>query len=321
MNIEIDLNSDSVIPLYVQLKSRLEYMIGTGTIPSGTRVPSVRELATQLGVAPSTVQQAYRELQQKGLLETQRGRGTFVPQIPSSTLLNNERSALVRQRVDELIAFSQEQGVSPDELRSMFEDRIAVRERGLRIGFVGIRDAMEKYATLIQESLANRRVSVAPLSLERLRADPAGASRLLTGYDLLVTLLFHYREVAELGAGSGSRVMPIITELGDECLERIALLPTDARIGLVCHRTSLDNYLASIRLYRPAEQIILHGDPEQEDSMERLLEGATVILHTTVLTSLVHDYFPPDLPVIELKHVPKSDSLERVREQVERMQL
>jgi hypothetical protein len=244
-----------------------------------------------------------------------------VPQIPTSPSGNHERSALVRQRVDDLIAYSQEQGVPPDELRSMFEDRIAVRERGLRLGFVGIQDAMDKYATLIQESLADRRVSVAPISLEALRSDPAAASHLLTDYDLLVTLLFHYREVAELAAGSGSRVMPIISELGSECLESIALLPTDARIGLVCHRTSLDNYLASIRLYRPADQVILHGDPEENGSMERLLERATVILHTTVLTSLVDDYFPRELPVIELKHVPKNDSLARVREQVERMQL
>lgn len=321
MNFEIDLDADSIIPLYVQLKSRLEYMIGTGTIATGSQVPSVRELASQLGVAPATVQQAYRELQQKGLLETQRGRGTFVPQIPTSTPNNNERIVLVRQRIDGLIAQSQQQGIPLEELRSIFEDRLALRERGLRIGFVGIPDAMDKYAALIQESLTNRRASVSPISLERLRANPAAASDFLAEYDLLVTLLFHYRELVELVAGTGSRVMPIISELCSECLESIALLPADARIGLVCHQASLNNYLASIRLYRPAGQIILHGDPEQGESMEQLLESATVILHTTVLTSPVRSYFPQDLPLIELKHVPNSDSLDRVREQVERMQV
>lgn len=320
MKLEIDLHSDSVIPLYVQLKSRLEYMIATGTIAPGTQVPSVRELGAQLGIAPATVQQAYRELQQKGLLETKRGRGTFVPQITTSTLANNEHTSLVRQRIDDLIKSSQEHGISLEELRSLFEDCLAIRQRGLQVGFVGIRDAIDKYATLIQESLADSRASVSPISLERLRTDPAAASDLLAHYDLLITLLFHYREVVQLGGGACRRIMPIITELSSECLERIALLPVDARIGLVCHQASLNNYLASIRLYRPAEQIVLHGDPEQDDSLEQLRDSATVILHTTVLTSLVHSYFPHDLPMIELKHVPNSDSLERVGECVRRMQ-
>ena len=321
MEFEIDLHPNSIIPLYVQLKSRLEYMIGTGALAAGTQVPSVRELATQLGVAPTTVQQAYRELQQKGLLETQRGRGTFVPQISTSAPLNSEQTALVRQQIDHLIATSQQQGISLEELCLMFEDRIAVRERGLRIGFVGIRDAMDKYASLIQGSLANLRATVSPVPLEELRTNPAAATDLLADYDLLVTLLFHYREVMDIAAGSPSRVMPIISELSSECLESIALLPADACIGLVCHQASLDNYLASISLYRPAEQIVLHGDPDQEDSMEELLKRAAVIVHTTVLTSFAHHRFAPDLPLIELEHVPNSDSLERVRRQVERMQL
>lgn len=319
MALQIDLDPNSVIPLYIQIRSRLEYMIGTGALPTGTQVPSVRELAAQLGIAPMTVQQAYRELQQKGLLETQRGRGTFVPQITTFTLKDSERTTPLRKLIDAVITQGRQQGLSLEEIRLVFEDRLALRERGLQIGFVGIRDAMHKYANLIQASLAKLRATVSPVSLEELRVSPEALHHLLDNYDLLVTLLFHYREVVDMTAGTSTHILPIISELSNQTLESIALLPTDAKIGLICHRTSLTNYMATIRLYRPPEQEILLSDPEDEASLAQLLENVSVILHTTVLTGFVQERVPPAIPLIELKHVPNSDSLDRVRGQVAKM--
>ncbi|MBN1315939.1 MAG: GntR family transcriptional regulator [Anaerolineales bacterium] len=320
MALQIDLDPNSVIPLYIQLGTRLEYMIGTGVLPAGAQVPSVRDLATQLGIAPTTVQQAYRELQQKGLLETQRGLGTFVPQITTSIQVDRGRSATLRNLIDDAIEYGTSQRLSLDEIRLVFEDRMALRERGLRIGFVGIKDAMHKYAGLIQSSLGNLKATVSPVPLGELRADPRIATNLHEKFDLLVTLLFHYREVIDM-AGSSLPVLSIISELGNQCLESIALLPTDAVIGLVCHRASLSNYLATIKQYRPPDGEILYGDPEVKTPITQQLKDVTVVLHTTVLTYFVQNNFPADFPLIELKHVPNKESLERIRSEVEKSQL
>jgi len=319
MPLQIDLDPGSVIPLYIQLRSRLEYMIGTGALSPGTQVPSVRELANQLEIAPTTVQQAYRELQQKGLLETQRGRGTFVPQITPPAPVDSEHTTPLHDLIDDVIAQGQSRGFSLQDIRIAFEDRITLRERGLQIGFIGIRDAMHKYATLIQASLANLRATVSPIALEDLRASPESAPLEIGKYDLLVALLFHYREIVDIAAGTSIPVLPIISELSHQTLESIALLPPDARIGLICHRTSFNNYLATIRLYRPPEQEILTSDPEDKTLLAQLLENATVILHTTVLTNFTQNLAPPNTPLIELKHVPNTSSLDRVHEQVKNM--
>jgi DNA-binding transcriptional regulator YhcF (GntR family) len=319
VSFQIDLDPSSVIPLYVQLRSRLEYMIGTGHLSPGTQIPSVRELATRLEIASATVQQAYRELQQKGLVEAQRGRGTFVSQIAPPVSVDSEHTTPLHNLIDDLIAQSQSQGFSLQEIRLAFEDRIALQESGLQIGFVGIRDAMHKYATLIQGSLANLRASVSSIPLEDLRASPESAHLEISKYDLLVALLFHYRETVDLAAGTSIPVLPIISELSHQTLESIALLPPDARIGLICHRTSFNNYLATIRLYRPSEQEILACDPEDNTLLTQLLENATVILHTTVLTSFAQEMASSNIPLIELKHVPNSSSLDRVRALVKKM--
>lgn len=67
----------SGIPLWVQLKTQLEHVITAGVVPAGTRLPSVRALSSELGVAIDTIRQAYEELGKTGLVVTQRGTGTF----------------------------------------------------------------------------------------------------------------------------------------------------------------------------------------------------------------------------------------------------
>jgi DNA-binding transcriptional regulator YhcF (GntR family) len=65
-------------PLFDQLRSQVIDGIRAGRLPPGTRLPTVRELAGQLGMAVNTVARAYRELETAGILETRGRFGTFV---------------------------------------------------------------------------------------------------------------------------------------------------------------------------------------------------------------------------------------------------
>jgi 2-aminoadipate transaminase len=73
---------DDTRPLYVQLKEALTGAIGSGVLPTGTRLPSERELARELGLSRTTVVTAYRELESLGLVRSHVGRGTFVCAVP-----------------------------------------------------------------------------------------------------------------------------------------------------------------------------------------------------------------------------------------------
>ncbi len=66
------------LPLYRQIIRQITDGIAGARLKPGDKLPSHRELATQLVIAPLTVKKAYDELEQGGLIETQRGRGTFV---------------------------------------------------------------------------------------------------------------------------------------------------------------------------------------------------------------------------------------------------
>ena len=92
-------------PLYAQIEQGLRGAIATGRLPAGTQLPTVRQLAVELSVNANTVARVYAELERAGVLETQRGVGTFVASTqPAATQRRGrdpELRALVQRFVDE----------------------------------------------------------------------------------------------------------------------------------------------------------------------------------------------------------------------------
>src|ERR1044072_7052801 len=75
---ELSLKRGKGSALYVQLAKELENFIASGTLKSGDRLPSERDLAKQLGLSRTTVVNSYQELESRGFVRSQVGRGTFV---------------------------------------------------------------------------------------------------------------------------------------------------------------------------------------------------------------------------------------------------
>jgi DNA-binding transcriptional regulator YhcF (GntR family) len=74
----ISVDSSSPVPPFEQVRSSLAGQINDRSLPVGTKLPTVRQLAADLGVAPNTVARAYRELEEAGLIETRGRAGSFV---------------------------------------------------------------------------------------------------------------------------------------------------------------------------------------------------------------------------------------------------
>ena len=84
MTVEID--GDSAVPPFEQVRSSLARQINDGTLPVGTKLPTVRQLAADVGIAPNTIARAYRELEEVGLIETRGRAGSFVGSAGDETL-------------------------------------------------------------------------------------------------------------------------------------------------------------------------------------------------------------------------------------------
>lgn len=69
---------DSRVPPFAQVRGQIDALVSTGAVPPGHRLPTVRCLADELGLAANTVARAYRELEQAGVVVTRGRHGTFV---------------------------------------------------------------------------------------------------------------------------------------------------------------------------------------------------------------------------------------------------
>ncbi|MBM7832198.1 DNA-binding transcriptional regulator YhcF (GntR family) [Agromyces cerinus] len=74
----LELDPESSVPPYEQLRRAVVDGVRGGTLVSGTRLPPVRTLASELGLAANTVARAYRELERDGVIETRGRNGSFV---------------------------------------------------------------------------------------------------------------------------------------------------------------------------------------------------------------------------------------------------
>lgn len=74
----ISVDDSSPTPPFEQIRAQIENQILLGTLTNGQRLPTVRQLAADLGLAPGTIARAYSELEVGGLIETGRGAGTRV---------------------------------------------------------------------------------------------------------------------------------------------------------------------------------------------------------------------------------------------------
>ena len=78
MTASITVEVTSGVPPYEQIRGQVASLIAAGALPAGTRLPTVRDLAADLGVAVGTVVRAYRELEGAGLVVSRRRTGTVV---------------------------------------------------------------------------------------------------------------------------------------------------------------------------------------------------------------------------------------------------
>ena len=77
----LTLNYRDSRPIYEQIKDGLRRMVVSGALAPDEKLPSVRALATQLSINPTTIQRAYRELEADGYILSVAGKGSFVAQV------------------------------------------------------------------------------------------------------------------------------------------------------------------------------------------------------------------------------------------------
>jgi GntR family transcriptional regulator len=133
MQLPVQIQNESGVPLYVQVEQQIRLLIHRGVLRPGELMPTVRELAVQLGINSNTVARVYQDLQREGVLVLRRGVGSFVADKPPSRPLPPADLRVLEKKVDELIALGRRIGLAPGELYQLIETRWEGNSNGSRI--------------------------------------------------------------------------------------------------------------------------------------------------------------------------------------------
>ncbi len=125
----ISLNLNSDIPIYTQLRNQIVEAIARGEVAMGEPLPTVRQLAEDLGINPMTVNKAYGELKHQGYLESNLKKGTIVK---SKITSNPDFLKQIKPELQLLIAEALLQGISKEvfigaiqQIYSQFEEGVS----------------------------------------------------------------------------------------------------------------------------------------------------------------------------------------------------
>ena len=116
------LDTASGVPVYRQLIDQVQAGIATGTLSVGYQIPTVRQVAVDLAINPNTVMRAYRELEIRGVLDTQQGTGTFIAPQPAQ-IDDNDRARRLDQLLDEFVARAGAGGFTLAEVVEALKER------------------------------------------------------------------------------------------------------------------------------------------------------------------------------------------------------
>lgn len=107
-------------PIYLQLMEQMTLMVTNGTYKPGEKVPSVRDLATEAGVNPNTVQRAFAELERNGVLVSQRTSGRYITEDGES--LKHLKGELAKEQIHGFIKKMEKIGFSSDEVIRLIKE-------------------------------------------------------------------------------------------------------------------------------------------------------------------------------------------------------
>ena len=119
----LEINPRSSTPIYQQLVDGVKELVARGILEPGERMPTVREMAAELSLNPNTIAKAYQRLEQEGIIETMRSRGTFVA---DRTVVFDKETAKqqLSDQVEKVLVEAYHLGLNREDIKQLFEESL-----------------------------------------------------------------------------------------------------------------------------------------------------------------------------------------------------
>jgi GntR family transcriptional regulator len=108
----LSVDPDRALPVYEQVREQIKRMVASGTLQAGTRLPTIRQLAADLGLAKGTIERAYELLETDTVIETKGRKGTFVMEMARAT--KQQQTIGLDAAAESLVVIARQLGADED---------------------------------------------------------------------------------------------------------------------------------------------------------------------------------------------------------------
>jgi GntR family transcriptional regulator len=131
--LHLQIDPHSGVPVYRQIMDQVKYCVASGVLAAGDRLPSIRAMAKDLHVNPTTIVKAYGELEHEGAIELRHGKGAFVAE-GASRMTAREREKALRRLARQLAVEASQMGADEPLVLKLVKEEIARTLREKRNG-------------------------------------------------------------------------------------------------------------------------------------------------------------------------------------------
>jgi len=314
---QIHIDRKLPVSLAEQIRGQIKYAIAYGQLNSGDALPSVRELAEQLNVAPMTISRVYRDLAEEFLVISRPRSGTFVAEMARVNFSANPSYQNLRQMLHNTVRQARLLGHTLEEIKDSFGTVISEIEEpstSCPIILVGnFRLTTEKYARAVEEILSDLDIRVFPLIINDLTPDLSAYQETIQKARLTITIPTRFSEVRAMLDPIHSRVVAVAFSISKETRRILAELPSNTRLGIV---TTYPEFLQpmleglhSFAILKEQPQCAVLGQTEQ---IKEMFNQIDVLVYASG-SEAVLAYLPDHIRAIEFIHSPVPESVNRLR--------
>lgn len=284
-------NRDLPTPLFKQLADNIKWTIYSSSIKPGTKLPPVHQLAKSLGVSVSTVQSAYRLLEDLGLIITRPHHGTEIVS-PGSRQESQDidiSSNVFLGSVNALL----NSGYSEQAITHIFKQALDRATNKKKLLFIECDEYDKK--TLVRQLSDFLDTTVDFMLVDEL--SPLTHSNFdFSQYKAIVTTYFHHATVKQRLSSTGLPIFTVVTEFNKNTLLNISKFEPHTKIAVVCQPHHSPDYLINMILAIRDDLDIKTAIITNQDNQRDILEWADVCFPNHPCEQTIKELFP-DKPI------------------------
>ncbi len=319
MDIKIDKNSR--IPLYLQIEEYLKKLIMEGQLEKNTQLPTERELSIKLGVSRNTVSMAYKELAREKIISSTSGKGTFIiadGYQPKSLLLQRNNNPLIKH-IDLAIQKALELNIQIEDFLYLVNQRLQEKKHLLNNVSIAFVECNQEQLYYFSKKLElGTGIHIIPILIDEMYHHPEDFIAKTKSADLVVTTFFHFQEVQEFLKNESKNIIAIALDPQIETMVNIArATSSEMKIGLVCLTQKFaERVFKSIKYAGIKYKSITYITTHDNKKLKEFIGKRDILIVSPGRKKEVQKLINESTPLIEFMYIPDKGSIDTLKKRI-----